>query len=944
LPLRARTRRGGDRRLLTAGRTYFVSTTTLSDHASSDAVVSEPASLLGSSPGDLVLRLSNGPHAGRIVRLSSAKCSIGSAADCTLRLRGAGLDPVHCVILRGSRQTVVRRWSDDTRLNDRRFDDMPLQHGDRLTLGSLEMQVMSVSGEVRDLAQSARRVDLELSAATSRLERLTERLDLANRQGRRRLRAVMARLRKYQLRLNEVESRRSRLVQEQEDLNAERARLRSAQDDVERRRGELEQEVRRLAESEGAATARRAELEKRATTLLEREAELTNRGRELTDRATTLVAEQARLQAAQAEFEQHRTAEDHETRRLAGVEAELTVRRKELDRRSVDLDAQQADLESREKVLNLRSAKLFDDELSLNERETALSKRIDDLRKQADDLTRRESEVAARCETLKNHWTVLTERETSLERDRAALAERERKLAEQPAPVAVAPTVVDPQAVERAEKLQAALNEARAELTALQAEQTRREAAWCEKQSADEMDVADRRAAVEAEAADLTARRATVELAARTVERWSALVEEWAAVEPTAVAPAPAAEPIENNAVNDEMVAALADAERHLLENQLDLEKLEAELKTWRDEARLWKSRFDEMSFVPTPKVEEVTEEPAAESAVADEIVADETAEVEARIESQLAAEPEVADEPVMEEPVAEEPVAEEAVMDEAPASPAEEVEPMEQPAPEAEHAEEEVVEETIAEAVPAHEVQQESAADVLRRLGLTSVLEEDAAPAAAAPQRIQPMPTPDPAPMTKPAAAETHHEGDESLDAYMKQLFNRLGVNQGKQPAPEVKPQPMQHAAPSHVEETSESAAAAPKPAPLPLLQPGEFKARSSAAERRSDLAALRELANFQAKTAIAKHQISRTSKNSKGKMTIGVLSLGMGLYCTYAYLIQGWDHAKYGMAAGAGIAALHMLQSLGLKCSAKRSARSLDDVIQKTSERGPTMEVGAK
>src|SRR5689334_16559959 len=101
---------------------HSVSTTTLSGCESLETTlgVGGSGSLLGTSHGDLVLRMTNGPHAGRVVRLSSAKCSIGSAADCTLRLRGAGLDPVHCVILRGSRQTIVRRWSGDTRLNDRR--------------------------------------------------------------------------------------------------------------------------------------------------------------------------------------------------------------------------------------------------------------------------------------------------------------------------------------------------------------------------------------------------------------------------------------------------------------------------------------------------------------------------------------------------------------------------------------------------------------------------------------------------------------------------------------------------------------------------------------------------------------------------------------------------------------------------------------------------------
>ena len=54
------------------------------------------------APSDsLTLRVANGSLQGKIVRLQSAKCTIGSAPGCTLRLRGAGLYPVHCLIVRG---------------------------------------------------------------------------------------------------------------------------------------------------------------------------------------------------------------------------------------------------------------------------------------------------------------------------------------------------------------------------------------------------------------------------------------------------------------------------------------------------------------------------------------------------------------------------------------------------------------------------------------------------------------------------------------------------------------------------------------------------------------------------------------------------------------------------------------------------------------------------
>src|SRR5262249_51712430 len=161
----------------------------------------------------------------------------------------------------------------------------------------------------------------------------------------------------------------------------------------------------------------------------------------------------------------------------------------------------------------------------------------------------------------------------------------------------------------------------------------------------------------------------------------------------------------------------------------------------------------------------------------------------------------------------------------------------------------------------------------------------------------------------------------EESLDAYMQQLFQRLGVNQGKQPAPEAKPQPTQTQAAPRVEETKPTdEAPKPAPAPLPMLQPGEFKARSSAAERRAHLSALRELANFQAKTAITKHQITRKASVSKSKLTIAGLSIGLGLYGCYAYFIQGFDVAKFGAGSGLGVGLLYVMQSLGAKLQAKK------------------------
>ena len=99
-------------------------------------------SILGCPPGELALRVRGATRAERTVRLSAQKCTLGSDPGCTLPLEELGIRPLHCLILRGESQTVVRRWSPDTRLNGRDFSDALLQSGDKLPLGPLELEVL----------------------------------------------------------------------------------------------------------------------------------------------------------------------------------------------------------------------------------------------------------------------------------------------------------------------------------------------------------------------------------------------------------------------------------------------------------------------------------------------------------------------------------------------------------------------------------------------------------------------------------------------------------------------------------------------------------------------------------------------------------------------------------------------------------------------------------
>jgi hypothetical protein len=100
--------------------------------------------LLGLQSGTLALRIGNGSHRGRVIQIRSPKCTVGSAPGCTLRLRASGVRPLHCWILRGPAGTMIRRRCAGTLLNGQAYDDAPLQSGDHLRIGSVELEVVDL--------------------------------------------------------------------------------------------------------------------------------------------------------------------------------------------------------------------------------------------------------------------------------------------------------------------------------------------------------------------------------------------------------------------------------------------------------------------------------------------------------------------------------------------------------------------------------------------------------------------------------------------------------------------------------------------------------------------------------------------------------------------------------------------------------------------------------
>ena len=142
----------------------------------SDTSTSTPSDVTGQSQlAPLQLAFVGGPRDGQSIRINAAKCTIGSAEQATLRLVCKGVHPTHCMILRGTAGTIVKRMSEDTSLNDNSFEEAELNENDVLTIGPLRFRVLPPSGSAT--ADSAAVAAVASAETDSEAEQLRERCD-----------------------------------------------------------------------------------------------------------------------------------------------------------------------------------------------------------------------------------------------------------------------------------------------------------------------------------------------------------------------------------------------------------------------------------------------------------------------------------------------------------------------------------------------------------------------------------------------------------------------------------------------------------------------------------------------------------------------------------------------------------------------------------------------
>ncbi len=328
---------------------------------------------LAPGPGaELVFRVRAPSRQGQIVRLRSPKCSVGSGPQCTLRLRARGVRAVHCLILRGRAATLVRRWAPDTRLNGRAFLDQPLEPGDLLSIGPVDLEVVSLgssravqagaeprtapaappagpveptkgqaAGHAPPADQADRRPHSAAGAdaeALAALRRQQAALDGQQTELRQRELACRNKEQALAAQAEQLESDRATLAAQSEQLTAERNALAAQAEQLRAERAALAAEVKRLEDAAAELDTRRERLEADRSAWDSQQADTNAR----------CARQSATLDRRTDELEQ---ARDDLDRRRREWEAEQTARAQELDRRAKQLDTCQQELDQREKYL-----------------------------------------------------------------------------------------------------------------------------------------------------------------------------------------------------------------------------------------------------------------------------------------------------------------------------------------------------------------------------------------------------------------------------------------------------------------------------------------------------------------------------------------------------------------------------------------------------------------
>jgi predicted component of type VI protein secretion system len=133
------------------------------------------------------LKILQGSHAGKEIKIPVPKCVIGRGEDCHLRPQSEAVSRRHCVIITTDNEVVVRDLNsrNGTFVNDERVgEEAVLLHGDILRVGPLQFEMIiehtpgkAKRPKVADIKDAVTRTAEGSSAATADLGDVTQWLE-----------------------------------------------------------------------------------------------------------------------------------------------------------------------------------------------------------------------------------------------------------------------------------------------------------------------------------------------------------------------------------------------------------------------------------------------------------------------------------------------------------------------------------------------------------------------------------------------------------------------------------------------------------------------------------------------------------------------------------------------------------------------------------------------
>ncbi len=363
----------------------------------SSASTSRNDSTLAKPFGQLSLRVHGTQYDGQVIQLQGPKFTIGSGGNCTLRLNARGVAPVQFLIYRGLGQTIVRPWADSSRLNGAAFVDAPLSVGDRLGFGPIEFEVIESSAAegaaTLPVAKAEHRAEFSTESASivhgaaADVTELRDRLELANRQGRRRARKLIEKMRDFERRQLRLAAERQSLSHDQQHVAAQRdqfavqrqqfdaqqqqadQQLTAASQRISAQSHELRAKLAELATQRDALMTERAACDQQQRVALlniqNAEADLTARRHRLTEELNQFAGERRKLETTRAVWQAEQAA----------VAMHAAEQSRQLDLAAEDIRRKQADLDAAQQAWQMQQQRL-EGQLQASEQQ------IDQLREQ----------------------------------------------------------------------------------------------------------------------------------------------------------------------------------------------------------------------------------------------------------------------------------------------------------------------------------------------------------------------------------------------------------------------------------------------------------------------------------------------------------------------------------------------------------------------------------